>query len=185
MIRLSTGRTCRSLPALLALWASTAALDCLAQGKASREVALKKAFVLHFLSLVDWPEDKLPRESAELVLGMYGFDPLGAALHGLTGKVVRGRRLVVRHFTNLEEVSQCHALFVSPSEQKTLRAVFDALADSSVLTVSDTAGFAEQGGVLNLRSGQNHVRYELNREAARRARLTLGPELLRLARVVR
>jgi hypothetical protein len=49
------------------------------------------------------------------------------------------------------------------------------------LTVSDAANFLQQGGMIQFLTVENHVRFAVNLDAVRSARLTLSSELLRVA----
>jgi hypothetical protein len=76
-------------------------------------------------------------------------------------------------------------LFISGSEQDRMRQILDALRGSSILTVSEVKGFAQNGGMINFYIQQDKVRFEINPDAAERGRLNLSSQLLRLARIVR
>ena len=53
-----------------------------------------------------------------------------------------------------------------------------------ILTVGETPGFAEHGGVIRFVLEDNRVRFEVNVEAAHQADLTISSRLLTLARIV-
>jgi hypothetical protein len=52
-----------------------------------------------------------------------------------------------------------------------------------VLTVGESPDFIAQGGIINFVRGAGMMRFEIDQEAARRARLQISSRLLRLARV--
>jgi hypothetical protein len=54
-----------------------------------------------------------------------------------------------------------------------------------VLTVGDSAGFLERGGVIRFRVEDNKVRFDINPDAAARAHLEVSSQLLKLATIVR
>jgi len=53
-----------------------------------------------------------------------------------------------------------------------------------ILTVGETPGFAERGGVIRLVLEDNKVRFEVNVDAAHQAGLTISSRLLTLARII-
>ena len=55
---------------------------------------------------------------------------------------------------------------------------------TSVLTVGDEEGFARRGGVINFLFENDRVRFEINVDAATRARLKISAKLLALAKLV-
>ena len=107
-----------------------------------------------------------------------------AALRELTaGEVLNGRRLVVRDNPSERSLSSCQVLFFAgqrPDRELMARALV-----LPILTVSDTAGFLDAGGIIELKMIDRRVRFEVNLPAAARARITLSSQLLRLAAAVR
>ena len=55
---------------------------------------------------------------------------------------------------------------------------------AGVLTVSDAEGFARDGGMVGFVREGMQLRFDINREAARRGQLRLSAELLKVARSV-
>ena len=53
-----------------------------------------------------------------------------------------------------------------------------------MLSIGDMDGFAERGGIINFRMRGNKIKFDINQEAAVRARLDLSSKLLQLARIV-
>ncbi len=152
--------------------------------KAERQYQIKASFLYHFLQFVEWPDDAFVDNSQEIVVGILGEDPFGAVLdNALAGKTIRGKKLVIRRYTSPGEVA-CHLLFISASEEDRLPDVLRSLASLHVLTVGETPHFTQQGGTIKLFEFKNKVRFEINLEVARRARLIVSSKLLKLARVV-
>jgi hypothetical protein len=58
------------------------------------------------------------------------------------------------------------------------------LKGAPVLTIGETAGFAKNGGIINLVLEDNKVRFEVNVRAAKDADLNISSRLLALARIV-
>jgi hypothetical protein len=53
-----------------------------------------------------------------------------------------------------------------------------------VLTVGDTAGFAERGVLINLQRQDSRLGFEINLAQARRSGLRFSSKLLKLGRIV-
>lgn len=152
---------------------------------ADREYQIKATFLYHFLQFVEWPDDAFADDSPQIVVGILGEDPFGAALDEvLAGKTIRGKELVIRRYASPEEVAHCHLLFVSASEEDRLPDVLQSLRQHPVLTVGETARFTQHGGAIKLFEFKNKVRFEINLEVAQRARLKVSSKLLKLAKVV-
>jgi hypothetical protein len=150
------------------------------------EYQVKALFLFNFTRFVEWPKSAFPEPRSPLIIGVLGKDPFGSNLDDVVrGEAKDGRPLLVRRFRRVEEVGDCHILFVSTSEADRLPQTFEALKGRSILTVSDDADFARRGGMIHLMNNQNHIQLRINLAAAEAAGLTLSSNLLRPAEVVR
>lgn len=157
----------------------------LAQAQTPTEYQLKAAIIYNFPKFVEWPSLAGTDLNLPIVIGILGEDPFGQEIDGvINGKTANGRRLVIKRFSHIKELSRCHILFVSSSEKNNLNQIF-AAAGSGVLIVGDTARFAEAGGVINLTMIGGKVRLIINQAAAERAGLRISAKLLSLAQVIR
>ena len=148
--------------------------------RVATRVQIKAAYLYNFIKYVDWPS-----YGDTITIGVLGYDPFGTALAPLNGKLVKGRRLVIKHLDSVRDAQQCQIIFVSSSERQRLQEIFESLRSARVLTVGETQGFADGGGIINFIEENNKVRFEINAEAARRTGLNISSELLKLARLVK
>jgi hypothetical protein len=147
------------------------------------EYEVKTAFIFNFIKFVEWPAASLgPGNTINLCI--LGSLPGGAALNGLDGQGVAGKRLAVRHAVSAEDLHGCQAVFIAGSEERGLHRILGALAGANVLTIGDTDGFARDGVIINFYLERKKVRFEINIEAAQRAGLKLSSQLIRLAGAV-
>lgn len=151
----------------------------------SREYLLKAAFLYNFAKFVEWPADSFKNESAPIHLVILGPDPFGSALETIREKSVKGRKLVIKRISRIENLEDCHLLFISASEKSQIRAILNTLRGNSILTISDLEKFTHLGGIIGLITLDNKIRFEINLEVAQRNRLKISSELLELAKIVR
>lgn len=150
-----------------------------------REYAVKAAFLLNFVRFVEWPASAFSAPDSPIVIGVVGKDPYGSALdRAVQGKTVGGRPVEVRRVRWESDLSSLHMLVVPESERGGARVLPGTLKGAPVLTVGESVGLAQRGVVINFYMEGGQVRFEINPEAARRARLTLSSRLLGLARIV-
>jgi len=147
---------------------------------ASSEYQVKAAFLYNFLKFVDWPSDGM-NSAATICLGVLGKDPFDDALDSIRGKAAKGRKVVVVRFRSVEEVKGCDLLFICASEKGRLPHILRSIHNTRMLTVADQEGFCEAGGMINLVFVKNRVGFEVNVQAANRARLRISSQLLKLA----
>ena len=148
------------------------------------EYQVKAAFLFNFAKFVTWPTATFEGPESPIEICVAGRDPFGGALEETIGeRTVRGRPVAVRRIDGSEKVADCEIVFFADSERAPVLA--RRLERAPVLTVGETAGFAEAGGIVNFKIEENRVRFEINPDAASRAGLRVSSQLLNLATVVR
>jgi hypothetical protein len=65
-----------------------------------------------------------------------------------------------------------------------MKEILSALRGRSVLTVGDSQGFVDAGGMIELLVEDERMRFEVNLHAANEARLKISAKLLSLAKAV-
>jgi hypothetical protein len=148
----------------------------------SREYTIKAVYLLKFATMVDWPDTAFAHSRAPIVIGVLGRDPFGEALEKtFEGKTAGKREVLIKRSYSLSELKDAQVLFICSSEEQDLSRILSSLKGSSVLTVSDTDGFVNEGGIVNFKILENRTRYEINNSAAQKAGLKFSPELLERA----
>jgi len=148
-------------------------------GASSTEYRIKAAFLYNFTSFVNWPEGTTGESGFTLCI--LGQDPFGTLLDNLAGKLVNNTPLIIKRIGRSEHLGQCRLLFIGETSTQQLRKTLSLLHDTPVLTVSDTTGFTELGGMIEFRVIANKVRFAINNKAAESAGLSISSKLLNLA----
>ncbi len=151
-------------------------LDFPASAQPVDEYEVKAAYLYHFAKLTEWPGTDRPLPGFSLCVS--GEHPIAAHLPRLAGKVVKGAPITVRRLAAGEGWAGCRMVFVGECDG----AVRDLTLGQGILTVSDCPGFAEAGGMVELRREGDRVRFGVNLPAARAAGLRFDPHLLKLGR---
>lgn len=142
------------------------------------EYQVKASYLYNFIQFIEWPSDALAR-SPRFNLCVVGRARFGQALEPLAGEQVQGRPVAILALERPADApgARCHLLYVARG-----RASSGAppLAHG-LLTIGETPGFLERGGIINLIEVRGRVRFQVNLAAAERAALTLDSRLLRLA----
>ncbi len=173
-----------------------------AELKPSYEYQIKVAFLYNFVKFVDWPAEpvadsndpNIPDSNEPMTIGIIGEGSFEKSFEPLKNKLVKNKRIVLKRFKGLKELKQsskqieaikrCHVLFVCRSEEELFRKIIDLVKGRAVLTVADTSGFLESGGIINFLIEEKKVRFEINNTAAKQAKLRISSKLLRLAKRV-
>ena len=160
-------------------------LAVVAPAQSATEYQVKAAFLFNFAKFVEWPPGSFPSESAPFHICIFGRDPLGTELQEIArNKMVNGRKLEISQISDLQQARSCHILFVSSSARMPMKQILESLRGISVLTVGDSKGFAERGGMINFLLENDRVQFEVNRKAAEEAGLKIDSKLLSVARLV-
>lgn len=146
------------------------------------EYEIKAKFIYNFTKFVTWPESVHNNESIKLCI--LGTDPFGSALNIVKGKKVRGSLLEFSTAGYSENINNCHILFISRSEKNNFSDILSLCKNFPVLTIADTPGFCNEGGIITLIRADNKIRFEINTDAAKQAGIKISSHLLKLARIV-
>jgi len=154
----------------------------------SSEYLIKAGFIYNFAKFVEWPATAFAQPDSPIVIGILGTDPFG----NLIDRIVENKKIGARGFVvkrlkwgaDLKELRECKILFVGDSGKARVDELVQIVKTLPILTVGETPGFAERGGVIRFVLEDNRVRFEINVEAARQADLTISSRLLTLARII-
>ncbi len=149
---------------------------------APTEYQIKAVFLFNFAQFVSWPAEAFHDTESPLVIGILGADPFGTQLdEAVRGERIGGRPLVVRRYRRVDEITDCHILFISAAEAGQLDGILAKLKDRRLLTVGDTDGFNRHGGMVRFVTENHKIRLRINVDAARAADLVISSKLLRPA----
>ena len=146
------------------------------------EYQVKAAYLYNFAKFVEWPPDAAGGSTLNICI--LGKSPFGDTLSAISGKTVRGRRVVITHIRRIEDLPACDILFVSLSERGRLGQILSAVATRPILTISDIRRFVAAGGMIGFVSVNERVRFEINQRVAQRSSLRVSAQLLKLATTV-
>lgn len=173
-------KNCKKFLILLFLTAAGAA-HAYAEHAKPAEYEVKAAFIYNFAKFIEWPADAGPN----INLCVHGEDPFGPAIDSINGKHAGDKIIAVKRIKSHQQLRTCQIVFISASEKEHLPQILDAVENLSVLTVSDTNGFARQGVAINFYIEEEKVRFEINQKAAESADLKISSKLLKLGRMVK
>lgn len=155
-----------------------------AEEPAFSEYEVKAGFIYNFAKFIEWPSETFPDAKKAITLCLVGTDPFGNALEVLENKTAQNRKLEIKYTGRSKDLKTCNILFISTSERENIPQVLEILKGSATLTIGDTRGYAQQGIMINFIMDQNKIRFEINTESARRAKVIISSKLLKLAKVI-
>jgi hypothetical protein len=183
-VDLVTNNTIRLLLIIAICFLPVATFSGHGEERIPNEYQVKAAFLFNFAKFVEWPADAFDGPDAPFILGVLGDNPFGSALGRIKGKTANGRKLLVYHFKEVDDINECHILFVSASEKEHLAKIFKALKHANILLVGDMENFAGQGGMINFIVKDQKIGFEINVDAVGSGNLIVSSKLLSLAKIV-
>jgi hypothetical protein len=163
-----------------------------AESEKDQEYRVKAAFLYNFIKFIEWPQNKVSDKDT-ISICVIGENPFKKAFGPIKDKQIGNKKIAIKLYKNLEElktsdqidnIRKCHVLFICSSEKKQFKEIFNLIKGHSVLTVSDTEGFLDSGGMINFMIEEQKVCFEINNYSAKQAKLNLRSQLLRLAKKV-
>ena len=147
------------------------------------ETALKAAFIYNFAKFTEWPADVMPA-GEPLLLCVLGNAGIGEALaRAVKGRTLAGHLLAVSQLPrDAPPRGGCHVLYLSSVTAGQAATLVAGLRSAPVLTISDVERFTQVGGIAQFFFENDQLRFTVDVESARRARLLISSRLLALAK---
>jgi hypothetical protein len=163
---------------IVAVYVLTTAVATRAEAPPPLEYQVKASYIYNFVQFIDWPKDVF--DDGKFYVCVSGTNRFGGALDVLAGERVDGREIAIRRLmSSVDARSQsCHVLFLGADD---VQSVAPVVAERGLLTIGETHGFTERGGIINLVAVGGNIRFRINHQAARQSGLIVSSRLLNLA----
>ncbi len=146
------------------------------------EYEVKAEFLERFTRFIDWPGEA---GEGPFTIGVIGHNPFGGYLDRVVAThKIKGRTTEIRYIDDLTQIDRCQVLFIASAERERLPKILARTGSKPILTVSDSAGFATAGVLINFYNSTDTVRFEINEAAVEKSGLKVSARLLKLARLV-
>lgn len=160
------------------------ALSCTSASATAPEDEIKLAFTYNIARFVTWPGDTHDAD-ATFRLCIVGRDLQRIARDNLNDRRIGQRRIKVVPLERTDAAANvCELVYIAADLAPELAELVGDVSALPVLTVSDAEGFAEAGGIVELRRIADRIALRINVDAGRRAGLAISSQLLALASVV-
>jgi hypothetical protein len=163
------------------LWAVLISGMAAARGQSSDvETNLKAVFLYNFTKYVEWP----PNGERTFIIGIVGSSDITDALQEIARTdFADDKKIVIRQFDRLEQITPCRILFISRRSKLAMRDILEKTVKGE-LTVSEEAGGAHAGAIFNFVVVGDKLKFEVNIKALAASDLRVSSQLLRLAILV-
>ncbi len=148
------------------------------------EYKIKAAYLYQFTKFTQWPAHLFTSKETPIKICILGRNPFGTLLENFTRKTSQQRTLTINYLSSLKNLSDCHVIFISKSEEKRLVQIIRKVEHSPILTVSDIDNFVQRGGIIGFVPEHKKVKITINVRASRTAGAKLSSKLLEVAILV-
>jgi hypothetical protein len=149
------------------------------------EYQMKAAYLGKIPRFVEWPASESKDRKTAFQFCTMGDYRFGTKLASeIQIATVGGRKIELRWTHNEQELEGCELIFFSRSETARYVKLLEALNGKSVLTIGETKGFLEAGGIMEFSFENDKLQIDVNLVAARKANLKMDARLLALAKRV-
>lgn len=156
--------------------------DVAAAGRSLSEYEIKAALMHKFASYGEWPDES---DRVAFRIGILGKDPFGADLSRvLDSKYVHEKKIVLVYSEDPSELKSCQIVFISSSEKSRIDQVLAIFRDANILTIGDSQGFAETGGIIGFFEKNQEIHFEVNMATLKKSSLVLSASLLKAAKLI-
>ncbi len=133
-------------------------------------------FIYTFARSIQWPNFE---NDKEFVIGVIGNNhPLTKELEATKGnRTTAGRPIKLVEFSSIDNIGECHILFVPNNRLRHLKDISDKVKNTSTLIVTEAQGRNPNGSVINLYVEDERMRFSLDEDLARDKKLLVSTQL--------
>ena len=148
----------------------------------SQDYRIHSVFIYNFTKYIQWPSSA---QSGDFVIGVLGNSPMVQSLEKLASeRKIGNRSMVIKKFNSVDQVSQCHMLFIPENNSNDLEAALAKIGGQSTLIMTERQGLGSRGSGINFIVVDGKQKFELNKAATEKAQLKVSNELTSLAIVI-
>lgn len=177
--RLRFGRALGSMIVSLVAVAVLSA-PCRAESMPSPEYQLKASYIYHFTKFIKWPAGTLQGSNATLSICLVGKDPFGKALDVIEGKMSHGARIKVHRINNPMD-RDCQIVYINVAGTVAEKKLIEASRREGVLMLGESEDFIRNGGTMRFLTKDDRVRFQIDKESAEKAGLSIPKKLMSVA----
>ena len=143
------------------------------------EHELIAVFIVNFLNFAVWHDSIAGSEQRVCV---FGNDRIMEVINYVITK--KNLRVKVSKLHSGDRVDGCSILYISKNGGSEAEALLQMTHKNPVLTASDIAGFASNGGIIEFMKSNNKMKLRINVREYKSRNLKLDPRMLQLAELV-
>lgn len=163
--------------------------DSFAQKKeVFQESQVKSVFLYNLTKFITWPSDQKSTSNSKFFIGILGVHNFNEILEKVVeNEKVSDRDIQLAFWDSIEDVnwSTLDMLFVGKDSFKDFEIIREKCRVNKILTVGDSEGFCQLGGMVNLLTDNRRMKLEVNVDEVAGSGFMISGSVLKLATIVR
>lgn len=144
------------------------------------EDILKVVIIGKLAKFVTW-QDNSPERFVITVLHN-SFDDLLDTVY--RDKKIHSKDIEIRYIDDIDDLNFTHILYFPQVNHDQLERILEKTSHKSILTISDTRGFAQKGGMIQVYFASQKIRLKINNSVSKKENLKISSSLLRISEIV-
>lgn len=153
------------------------------------EYEVKSACILNFLKFMDLAFEETPDKSGTINIALVGessaVEIIQKTMHNKTSD---NKHIIINIYPDvkhlLEDNRMYHVVYFVAPQSADLIATLPSLGKVARLTISEIPDFCQNGGIINFRIDKGKIRFDINPVAAKKAKIKIRAQLLKLANII-
>jgi len=142
----------------------------------------KALFMYNFTKYIEWPSTM---QTGDFLIGILGNSPMRSELEVIASKKKIGDQTIkVLTFNSINDVSNCHILFIPNEKSASLEEIALRLDGKGVLIITDKPGLARRGAAINYIIIDGKQNFEISKNAFNNQHLKVNAALYTLGTAV-
>jgi hypothetical protein len=139
---------------------------------------MQALYIYNFTKQMEWPDSYVNKN---LVIGVYGSKETFNEINGLLkGQKIGSRDIHIVFYNSLNDISDCHVLFIPDAKVEILQSIFTKLSKSPILIVTNLPGMIERGACINFTIVEGKQLYEISKKNIQSHNIAVSNELINL-----
>jgi len=136
-------------------------------------------FIYNFCRLIEWPQAE---KQGDFVIGVLGNSEIYGSLEKyMTGKKVGVQPITIQKFSDPEDISKCHILFISYGKSAKISDIQSKISNQPCLLIGEKQDLIDEGAAINFVIVENKLKFQLNADNAEKQNLKVSQNLVNMA----
>jgi hypothetical protein len=154
-----------------------------AAGQTTYSDTVKAVFIHHFLRYLQWPGDNT---ADAYTIAFMGDSPIIATLKKISAKKkVKNRGIIIKQFEQIQEIDDCHILFIPGPEISNLPGILEKVKGKHIVTVSEYEEGAPREVAINLIMIKGKIKFQVDPSVLKNEGIWPSSQFLKLAIIVK